>query len=92
MWGQGGRREREGGGSHFTRYGINESFTLQEFHILSPRDHPQMTVVDFLTPFLQRGEKKIKLSSVTHVPSGLMGCALAALGWWVGGRRKFKHA
>ena len=32
-------------------------------------------------------QKKIKLSSVTHVPSGLMGCATAALGWWVGGRR-----
>ena len=44
MWGQGGRREREGGGSHFTRYGINESFTLQEFHL---RDHPLMTSYDF---------------------------------------------
>ena len=25
---------------------------------------------------------------MTHVPSGLMGCASAALGWWVGGRRQ----
>ena len=46
MWGQGGRRER-GRGSHFTRYGINESFTLQEFHLI--RDHPQMTSDDILT-------------------------------------------
>ena len=37
---------------------------------------------------IQRGAKKIKLSLVTHVPSGLMGCASAALGWWVGGRRQ----
>ena len=27
---------------------------------------------------------------MTHVPSGLMDCALAALGWWVGGRRQFQ--
>ena len=27
---------------------------------------------------------------MTHVPSGLMGCVLAALGWWVGERRKIK--
>ena len=36
---------------------------------------------------VERRAKKIKLSSVTHVPSGLMGCASVALGWWVGGRR-----
>ena len=40
--------------------------------------------------FVQRGAKKIKLSSVTHVPSGLMGCASAALRWWVGGRRQIQ--
>ena len=44
--GQGGSaaEEAEGGGSHFTRHGINESFTLQEFHL---GDHPQMTSYDF---------------------------------------------
>ena len=31
-------------------------------------------------------QKYLLLSSVTHVPSGLMGCASAALGWWVGAR------
>ena len=36
---------------------------------------------------IQRGAKKIKLSSLIHVPSGLMGCASAALGWWEVGRR-----
>ena len=37
-------------------------------------------------------QKKTLLSSVTHVPSGLMSCASAALGggWEEGG--KFKHA
>ena len=28
---------------------------------------------------------------MTHVPSGLMVCATAALGWWVGGRREIQH-
>ena len=35
--------------------------------------------------YLQRRAKKIKLSSVTLVPSGLIGCASAALCWWVVG-------
>ena len=39
---------------------------------------------------IQRSAKIIKLSSVTHVPSGLMGCASAALRWWVGGRRQIQ--
>ena len=34
--------------------------------------------------------KKTLLSSVTHVSSGLMGCASAALGRWVGGRREIQ--
>ena len=41
-------------------------------------------------PPIQRRAKKITLSSVTHVPLGLMGCALAALGWWVGGKREIQ--
>ena len=32
---------------------------------------------------VQGRAKKFLLSSVTHVPSGLMGCALAALSSWV---------
>ena len=32
-------------------------------------------------------QKKSMPSVVKHVPSGLMGCASAALGQWVGGRR-----
>ena len=40
---------------------------------------------DFSRRHMYRVEqKKTLLSSVTHVPSGLMGCALAALGLWVG--------
>ena len=46
-----------------------------------------------LHPFLgdsTGSSKKTLLSSVTHVPSGLMCCALAALGYWVGGRREIQ--
>ena len=42
------------------------------------------------SPTLQRGAKKILLSSVTHVPSWQLGCPLAALGKWVGGRREIQ--
>ena len=42
----------------------------------------------FPEPDKYRVEQKTMLSSVTHVPSGLIGCASAALGWWVGRRRK----
>ena len=34
--------------------------------------------------------KKFQLNSVTHGPSELMGCALAALRWWVAGRREIQ--
>ena len=30
------------------------------------------------------------LSSVTNVPSGLMGCASATLRWWVAGRQEIQ--
>ena len=39
---------------------------------------------------IQGRAKKFLLSSVTHVPSGLMGCASAALSWWVAGRREIQ--
>ena len=39
---------------------------------------------------VQGRAKKILLSSVTHVLSGLLGCALAALNWWVVGRREIQ--
>ena len=39
---------------------------------------------------VQGRAKKFLLSSVTHVPSGLMGCASAALSWWVAGRREIQ--
>ena len=62
-----------------------------------PKDSSAGTKVDSWSPDMkigkldiQRRAKKIKLSSVTHVPSGLMGCALAALGWWVGGWQEIK--
>ena len=67
LWGQGGGAAEEGrGGLHCTCFGINESFTLQEFHILSPRDHPQMTFDDFLTPFLlQLARADIQFKALT---------------------------
>ena len=39
---------------------------------------------------VQGWAKKFLLSSVTHVLSGLMGCALAALSWWVAWRREIQ--
>ena len=35
-------------------------------------------------------QKKIQLSSVTHVPPGQMGFASAALSWWVAARREIQ--
>ena len=40
--------------------------------------------------FLQPGAKKILLSTVKHVPSWQLGCPLAVLDKWVGGRREIQ--
>ena len=40
--------------------------------------------------YVQGRAQKTLLSSVAHVPSGLIGCASATLGWWEGGRREIQ--
>ena len=85
---------------------LNCAQDLDAGHILCQREgrphtrHPRCELISedtslgrdslFQQVRVQGRANKTMLSSVTHVASGLMGCASAALGYWVGGKREIQ--